>query len=82
MQGWKPQKPTKLDGNDTTTLSHHPYICHFAATYTNMLCVCQLRAEKGCGRQWGVQCILVCMEVTYVELMHTVIQYTPVSDYD
>ena len=26
----KPQKPTKLDGNDTT-LSHHPYIlCHFA----------------------------------------------------
>ena len=25
------QKPTKLDGNDTTTLPHHPYIlCHFA----------------------------------------------------
>ena len=34
------KKPTKLDGNDTTTLSHHPYIlCHFAATYTNMVCV-------------------------------------------
>ena len=25
------KKPTKLDGNDTTILSHHPYIlCHFA----------------------------------------------------
>ena len=31
MQGWKPQKPTKLDGNDTTTSTHHPYIlCDFA----------------------------------------------------
>ena len=31
MKGWNPQKPTKLDGNDTTTLSRHPYIlCHFA----------------------------------------------------
>ena len=27
----EPSKPTKLDGNDTTILSHHPYIlCHFA----------------------------------------------------
>ena len=26
---------TTVYGNDTTTLSHHPYIlCHFAATYT------------------------------------------------
>ena len=33
-------KPTKLDGNDTTTLSHHPYIlCHFATGCTNMICV-------------------------------------------
>ena len=25
-------------GNDTTTLSHHPYIlCRFATTYTSML---------------------------------------------
>ena len=31
MQGWNPQKPTKLYGNDTTIISHHPYIlCHFA----------------------------------------------------
>jgi len=30
-EGWKPQKPTKLDGNDTTTSTHHLYIlCHFA----------------------------------------------------
>jgi len=40
MSGWNPKKPTKLDGNDTTTLSHHPYVlCHFAAANTNMLCV-------------------------------------------
>ena len=27
-------KNGKLDGNDTTALSHHPYIlCHFAVTY-------------------------------------------------
>ena len=46
------KNPTKLDGNDTT-LSHHSYIlCHFAATYTNMLCVCCVQ-KKGCGRQWG-----------------------------
>ena len=30
--------PQKADENDTTTLPYHPYIlCHFAATYTNML---------------------------------------------
>ena len=29
--GTFPQNPTKLDGSDTTILSHHPYIlCHFA----------------------------------------------------
>ena len=54
MQGWKPQKPTKLDGNDTTTLSHHPYIlCPFAVTCTNMLCVfvncVQRRVVEGSG---------------------------------
>ena len=40
--GMEASKPTKLDGNDTTTLSHHPYmyiLCHFATTCTNMLCV-------------------------------------------
>ena len=43
MYRWNPQKSTKPDGNDTTTLSHHPYfLCHFATTYTNMLCVCKL----------------------------------------
>ena len=31
MQDWNPQKATKLDGNGTTTSTHHPYIlCHFA----------------------------------------------------
>ena len=48
MQGWNPKK---LDGNDTTTLSHHPYILyHFAATYTNMLCV-----FVSCDRQTDMQ---------------------------
>ena len=38
----------KLDGNDTTTVSHRPYIlCHFAATYTNMVCM-----FVGCGGLW------------------------------
>ena len=32
----EPSKPAKLDGNDTTILSHHPYIlCHFV----NYLCL-------------------------------------------
>ena len=36
----EPLKTNQLDGNDTTTLSHHPYIlCHLAAAYTNMICV-------------------------------------------
>ena len=48
---FNPKKPTELDGNDTTTLSHHPYIlCLFAAAYTNMLCVfvsCVQRVVEG-----------------------------------
>ena len=48
MQEWNPQKPTELDGNDTTTLSHHPYIlCHFAATYTNIFVSCVRVVEGG-----------------------------------
>ena len=47
MKGWNPQKTSKLDGNDSTTLSHHTYIlCHFAATYTNMLCVCSCAQRR------------------------------------
>ena len=31
--GMEPQKPTKLDENDTTTLLQQPYtLCNFAAT--------------------------------------------------
>ena len=31
------QKPTKLDGKDTTTFSHHPYILyHFAACHLHI----------------------------------------------
>ena len=49
--GMDPKKPTELDGNDTTTLSHHLYIlCLFAAAYTNMLCVfvsCVQRVVEG-----------------------------------
>ena len=45
MQGWNPQKPT-------TTLPHHPYIlCHFAATYTNMLFFLLLVTDRQTDRQ-------------------------------
>ena len=34
--GCNPQNLTKLDGNDTTAISHHPYIlCHFADNTQN-----------------------------------------------
>ena len=40
MYGWNPQKPIKVDGNDTTTLSHQPYIlCHFADLHKYALCL-------------------------------------------
>jgi len=50
--------------NDTTTLSHHPYIlCHFATTYTNMVCVCCVWLWKAVGSVVvGVYCIFMCME--------------------
>ena len=39
--GLNPHKPTKLDGNDTTILSHHPYIlCHFVNYALCLLFVC------------------------------------------
>ena len=56
------KKPTKLDGNDTTTLSRHPYIlCHFAAAYTNMRCVleyelCILKSEQTWLRSLQLLC--------------------------
>ena len=47
MEGWNCQKPAKEDGNDTTTLSHHPYIlCHFA---NYGLCCVHMRVAEGSG---------------------------------
>ena len=41
MYRWKPQKPTKLHENDTTTLSQHPYIlCHFATASVHKYDLC------------------------------------------
>ena len=41
---------TKLDGNGTTTISHHPYIlCYFAS-----LCCVQRKAVE----QWSAQAVL------------------------
>ena len=38
---WNPQKPAKLDGNDTTTHLHHPFIlCDFANCALCLLVVC------------------------------------------
>ena len=60
MEGWN---PTKLDGNDTTTLSHHPYIlCHFVNYALCLLVVCMGGLWKPVG--WvvlGEQCMLMCM---------------------
>ena len=40
MQGWNPQKPTKLDRNDTTS--------HFTVTYTHVFVSCvQRRVVEG-----------------------------------
>ena len=58
--GMEASKPTKQDGNDTITVSHHPYIlCHLATTYTNMLSLCLFVVG------WvvvGVRCVLISME--------------------
>ena len=35
----EPSNPTKLDGNDTTTISHHPYILWCFANYVLCLLV-------------------------------------------
>ena len=48
MQGWNPQKPTKLDGNDTAILSTIHTSC---ANYA----LCQWFAQEGCGKWWGWQ---------------------------
>ena len=58
-------KTTTLDGNDTTTLSHHPYVlCHFSITCTNMLCVFVVCRGLWKAVWWvvvGVWCMLMCM---------------------
>ena len=42
MEIWKPQKPAKLDGNDTPTLSHHPwrpaFFEHISRWNSKLLC--------------------------------------------
>ena len=44
MQGWNPQKPAQLDGNDTTTISY--ILCHFA----NYVLRCEhMRVVEGSG---------------------------------
>ena len=65
MYGLNHQKATKLDGNDTITLSHHPYIfCHFADLQKCSFClivVCSGGLWKAVG--WvvlGVKCMLMC----------------------
>ena len=49
--GMEPQKPTKLDGNDTTTPSHHPYIlCHLPPlTQVRFVFVCREGLWKAVG---------------------------------
>ena len=65
MKGWSPQKPTKLDRNDTTTLTRHPYIlCHFAVTqvcFVFVSCV-QRMVVEGSGVGIG-RCVVVLFDV-------------------
>ena len=35
-QGWNPQNPTILGGNDITILSHHLYILYLFANYAHL----------------------------------------------
>ena len=61
--GIVPSKTNKLDWNDTTKLSQHPYIlCHFADYALCLLVVFIGRLRKAVG--WvvlSVQCMLMCM---------------------
>ena len=41
------KKPAKQDGNDTTILSHHPYIlCHFSNYMPGICCVRRRVVER------------------------------------
>ena len=59
----EPSKTNQTNGNDTTILSHHPYIlCHFASYALCLLVVCIGGLWKAVG--WvvlGVDCMLICM---------------------
>ena len=59
----EPSKANQSNGNDTTILSHHPYIlCHFASYALCLLVVCIGGLWKAVG--WvvlGVDCMLICM---------------------
>ena len=46
--GMEPSKPTQVDGNDTTTLSHHHYILYHFANY-DLLVVCIGGSWKALG---------------------------------
>ena len=56
MQGWNTQKSTKLDGNATTTLSHHlvPFcqVCLNCVCYNCVCCSCAC-AEGGLWKAVG-----------------------------
>lgn len=43
MQGWNPQKPAKLDGNDTTILSYHPFILCTTICHDMLFCISALK---------------------------------------
>ena len=53
MWEWNPQRPIKLDGNNTTILSHHSYILCHLANYALCLLVCA-RARVVEGSEVGL----------------------------
>ena len=67
------KKPTNLDGNNTSTVSPHPYIlCQFAATYTYQTCFvfvsCAQRVVEGKwdGQWWVCSACWCAWGVSYV----------------
>ena len=68
LETLNPQNQTKLDANDTTILSHHPYIlCHFA---NYALCLLALRIGGLWKAAWWVV-LVVHIDVHGEELLVT-----------
>ena len=74
MLEWNTQKPTKLDGNDTTAISHHPYILYHFANYALCLLVvcigaCRTRHTRALPRLFRIT--LQALQVVCTKILKT-----------